>query len=179
MPLDEAYLVWLYRQVGPDSIENRNRSRTYWTLLRFLYRKEFTWSNNVSHDENRAHDGTDLRRQFLEETGLRPEGDFLEMGCSFLEMLVALSWAVSWEGGGTQAARFWEIIENLGLITCADSTNLDEGVVNQILDRVINREYAPNGAGGMFPLANPEQDQRDVEIRYQSAAYLLERMEAA
>jgi len=40
-PLDELYFTWLYSQVG--SVRTRNPARTYWSLLRYLYTKEFVW----------------------------------------------------------------------------------------------------------------------------------------
>lgn len=175
MPLDEAYFVWLYSQVG--SVKLRNRSKTYWTLLRLLFQKEFTWPDRIERDANRAQDGKDLRRQFLQETGTKmDEPGWLEYGCSFLEMLVALAWAVAFEGGGTQEERFWEMIKNLGLIECTDAHPPDEVIVNHIIDKVNERDYAPNGAGGLFPLKNSNEDQRDVELWYQANAYLLERL---
>lgn len=177
MPLDEAYFVWLYSQVG--SVENRNLKKSYWKLLRIFYRKEFVWAG-IEKDGNRAQDGKDLRRQFLEDTGREPDdAEWLDMGCSFLEMLVALSWAVAFEGGGTQKERFWEMVGNLGLLQCNDATDIDEDIVNHILDKVIMRDYAPNGAGGLFPLqrhTNKDADQRDVELWYQANTYLLERL---
>lgn len=172
MPLDEVYFVWLYSQVG--SVKVRNLSKTYWHLLRILYRKEFTWAE-IENDGNRAQDGKDLRRQFLDETGTKcDEPDFLELGCSFLEMMVALAWQVAFEGGGEPAERFWEMIKNLGLIDCTDARPPDETIVDQILDKVIHRQYSENGAGGLFPLRNADKDQRGVELWYQANAYLLE-----
>lgn len=175
MPLDEAYFVWLYSQVG--SVKNRNRSKTYWTLLRFLYRKEFTWDERtMEKDGNRAQDGKDLRLEFLDSNDLPRNEDWLSFGCSFLEMMIALAWKVAFEGGGTQAERFWEMIDNLGLTGCTDANPPDEDIINDIVDKVIERDYAANGAGGLFPLMEPDDDQRGVELWYQANAYLLERL---
>jgi hypothetical protein len=172
MPLDETYFVWLYSQVG--SVKIRNRSKTYWKLLRLLFQKEFTWSD-IEKDENRAQDGKDLRTEFLRETNTVVDEDgWLDIGASFLEMLIALAWKLAFEGGGEVSERFWEMIENLGLAECTDAHPPDEGIVNHILDKVINRDYSPNGAGGLFPLSKTDQDQRDVELWYQANAYLLE-----
>lgn len=175
VPLDEAYLVWLYSQVG--SVKLRNRSKTYWTLLRLLYCKEFEWVERIPKDENRAKDGIDLRREFLDETGTRlDDPDFLYRGCSVLEMFVALARQLEFEGGGTQGEWFWVLIDNLGLTECTDTNPPEEDILYHIIDKVIDREYAPNGAGGLFPLQHPSEDQRDVEIWYQANAYLLERL---
>lgn len=185
MPLDEAYFVWLYSQVG--SVDVRNRSKTYWKLLRFLYKKEFTWSKDVLKDENRAQDGKDLRMEFLRTLGgdtqeqiaqhseLTRTG-WLDMGCSILELLIALSWKLAFEGEGEPEDWFWILIDNLGLIECTDANPPDEMILDEILNKVINRDYADNGAGGLFPLQKPNEDQRGVELWYQANAYLLERL---
>lgn len=173
VPLDEAYFVWLYSQVS--SVKNRNRSKTYWNLLRLLYKKEFTWL--IEKDANRAQDGKDLRREFLRQTEyVVDEEGWMGMGCSFLELLVALSWALAFEGEGEAAYWFWDMIRNLGLCECTDADPPDEAIVDHIVNKVINRDYAPNGAGGLFPLQGAEQDQREVELWYQANAYLLERL---
>lgn len=173
MPLDETYFVWLYSQVG--SVKNRNRAKTYWELLRLLYQKEFMWSNPM--DANRAQDGKDLRYHFRDETGtdLNDNG-WLDYGCSMLELLVALSAKLAFEGEGEVQDWFWDLIDNLGLTGCTDANPPDPNIIEEILDKVIRREYAPNGAGGLFPLAHSHEDQRDVEIWYQAQAYLLERL---
>lgn len=175
MPLDETYFVWLYSQVG--SVKNRNRSKTYWTLLRLLYKREFTWSN-IDRDENRAQDGKDLRREFLRQTNTKlDEPGWMELECSVLELMIALSWKLAFEGGGELRDWFWGLIDNLGLSECTDANPPEEGIINHILDKVIYRDYAPNGAGGLFPLNNSyNKDQREVELWYQAQAYLLERL---
>lgn len=179
MPLDEAYFVWLYSQVG--SVELKNLSKTYWHLMQLLHNKEFTWDpNTIEKDGNRAQDGKDLRQQFLRETGTKvPTRDagWLQYGCSFLELMVAISWQLEFEDGEmTQAEWFWTLIDNLGLSECTDANRPAEEAVNRILDQVIDRTYAMNGEGGLFPLRNPEKDQREVELWYQLNAYLLERL---
>lgn len=178
MPIDEAYFVWLYSQVG--SVDRTNLSKTYWKLLRLLHDKEFTWDpKTIEKDGNRAQDGKDLRQQFLQETGKKVparEKDWLTYGCSFLELLVALSWQLEFEGGETQADWFWVLIDNLGLTDCTDANPPNKGIVEVVMDIVIDRSYGPNGQGGLFPLQHPEKDQRDVELWYQLNLYLLERL---
>lgn len=174
MPLDETYFVWLYSQVG--SVKNRNRAKTYWTLLRLLHKKEFTWSN-IEMDENRAQDGVDLRLEFKREIGNDlSEFGWMDYGCSMLELMIALSIKLAFEGEGETSDWFWVLIRNLGLIECTDANQPDPHIVENILDKVIERDYAPNGAGGLFPLEFSNEDQRDVELWYQAQAYLLERI---
>lgn len=176
VPLDEAYFVWLYSQIG--SVEKRNLSRTYWKLLRLLYRKEFSWDDEtMEKDGNRAQDGKDLRRRFLEETDVvNDESGWLEMGCSMLELLIGLALRLEFTSGSDRAVWFWEMIANLGLTECTDADPPDEHIIEHVLNKVIDRDYLPNGAGGLFPLNTDNVDQRGVELWYQANAYLLERI---
>jgi len=169
-PLDELYFVWLYSQVG--SVEEEDRSRTYWALAKKLYCREFVWI--VPNDDNRAEDGRDLRKEFLDIRNIRADRDWLRLGCSILELLIALSQRLSFEGDGESRDWFWFLIKNLGLKKFSDDKDLDEIAVDNILDRFVWRNYEPNGEGGLFPLKRPMGDQRRVEIWYQMSSYLLE-----
>lgn len=172
-PLDEQYFVWLYSQVG--SVDERDRSKRYLTLLRYMHRKPFIWT--IAKDGNRAEAGKELRQMFLSATGTRimaRDRSWLAMDCSFLEMMIALAYKLEFDGGGTRAGWFWIMIGNLGLTECTDANPPEEIVINHVLDAVMNRDYAPNGAGGLFPLRDPTEDQRGVELWNQLEAYLLE-----
>lgn len=170
-PLDELYFVWLYSKVG--SVKVANPSRTYWKLLRALFTKEFVWI--VANDDNRAEDGRDLRKEFMEEEGVASvDDDWLRLGCSILELLIALSRRLEFEAGGTPREWFWILIQNLGFGLCQDSTPLDEKKLDEALDDLIWRTYRADGRGGLFPLREAQEDQRDVEIWYQLCAYLIE-----
>ena len=171
-PLDELYFKWLYGQAC--SVRAQNPSRTYWKLLRLLFTKEFIWL--VPNDDNRVVDGIELRYEFLEENGYdEVDPDWLNLGCSMLEMILGLARRLSFEDDGEAKFWFWELMENLELDQYADSKTIPKDVVDDILDRVIWRNYKPDGTGGLFPLKNAEQDQRHIELWYQLSAYLLER----
>lgn len=169
-PLDDAYLTWLYSQIG--SVRLKNRARSYWRLARQLFTKEFVWF--VPNDDNRVEDGRDLRYEFLEESGATADDNWLELGCSFLEMLLGLSRRLSFEAEGEPRDWFWHLMDTLGLRECNDRADWSEEEVDDILNRVIHRTYAPNGDGGLFPLETADADQRNVELWYQMSAYLLE-----
>jgi len=169
-PLDELYLKWLYGQV--DSMRQKNPIHTHWNLLRLIYRKEFFWS--IPNDDNRLEDGRELRHEFVEEKEIDPDPDWMNMGCSMLEMLVALARRLSFETGQPVRNWFWEFIQNLDLIDLTDDMIIPESVVDDTLETVIWRTYNYNGQGGLFPLNYPEEDQRLVEIWYQQSAYLAE-----
>lgn len=174
MPLDEAYFTWLYSQVG--SVDNLNRTKTYWRLLRIFYAKEFTWSNKMEKDANRAQDGKDLRRDFLRDTNTSAnEPGWMDMPCSFLELLLSLAWKLEFQSGETSAFWFWDMVNNLGLTECTDARTFDEGDIDYTLNIVMDRRYNADGSGGLFPLQHSDKDQRYVELWYQAEAYLLER----
>jgi hypothetical protein len=177
-PLDELYFKWLYSQVGDPRIKNPNR--TYWKLLLQLYKKEFIWF--VANDDNRIADGTDLRYEFVDAAGLQDVDDaWIRMGCSMFELLIGLSRRLAFEAEGEPRDWFWHLVENLGLILITDSRmNKDYAgsyaeLIDLVLDRVIYRNYNPDGSGGLFPLQHTEKDQRKVELWYQLSEYVLER----
>ena len=169
---DDQYLEWLYAQVG--AVSNRNPERSYWKLLKHLYSKPFVW--HVANDDNRASDGIDLRYEFTEGPWSAQERQWLDMDCSVLEMMIALARRASFEDSGEPAAWFWKLIFNLGLIHYTDAVynNMVQLDVEDTLDDLMERTYHPDGQGGLFPLDNPMQDQREVELWYQMSAYLLE-----
>lgn len=169
--LDDQYLSWLYLQVGGRSL--RDPARTHWKLLRQLYSKEFVWF--VPNDDNRAEDGRALRAEFLESQVIfDAKPDWVDLGCSFLELLVGLARRLSFEADGSSRAWFWHLVKTLGLLSCTDATPCREEYVSQVVDTVIWRTYEPNGEGGLFPMRHTENDQRKVEIWYQLSEWLLQ-----
>lgn len=170
LPLDEAYLGWLNLQIG--SVEG------WWELLKQLHTKEFVWI--VPNDDNRVVDGVDLRYEFcavhaVDPMTIRP---WMEQGCSVLEMMVGLARRCAFEADGTPADWFWKMVENLNFMGFFDQIYRDRPYTRVIVDEALNalvfRTYEPNGQGGLFPLTDPDQDQRKVEIWYQLNAYLIE-----
>ena len=66
---------------------------------------------------------------------------------------------------------FWKMVVNLGLGSMTDSKfNLEEA--ESIITRFLNREYEPDGRGGLFTVRNCECDLRDVEIWVQMMWFL-------
>lgn len=178
-PLDELYLRWLYRQVA--SVRLKNPTRTYWSLLRQLYIKEFVWL--IPNDDNRVEDGRDLRYEFLdtisEDARYEVDPDWMGLGCSMLEMLIGLARRLAFEAdGGEVRDWFWQMLENVDLRRFNDryfSKDIQVVAIDEVLDTIIWRVYNIDGHGGLFPLKNSEEDQRFVELWYQMSSYLLER----
>jgi len=171
LPLDELYLQWLYGQV--DNEREKAPSRSHWSIFRLLFKTEFVWI--IANDDNRVEDGKALRYAFLHELGLDTvDRDWMETGCSFLEMLIALSSRCAFEADGTTQEWFWHFMETLDLAIYTDNMQIPHEDVEEILNTVIYRTYRRDGTGGLFPLRHSRRDQKDVEIWYQMNAYLIE-----
>lgn len=166
-PIDDAYLTWLSAKVtlGDDL------SRSYSRLLEAMYNFEFVWQ--MIGDDNRAEDGLDLRSDFLIAARLDDNPNWHSVGCSVLEMMIALADRADWQSDIDMPTWFWIFVTNLGLGDYQDD-NFNEDAVTEILYNLVWRDYEFNGDGGMFPLREPQEDQREVEIWYQFSAYLAE-----
>ena len=147
----------------------------YGLLLRHLFEREF--QSMLIKDENRRKDGVALRYRFSYEYSY---GDsFLEQSlwndpCSILEMMVALALrceeSIMYDPdiGNRLPIWFWSMVSSLGLGYMSDSA-YDEQYVDQVLTRFINREYEPDGRGGLFIIPNCPRDLRKVEIWTQAS----------
>ncbi len=171
--LEDHYFEWLYTHFGV--VSNRNPKHSYWELFRYLHQQEFVWL--VPNDDNRVEDGKALRLQFIqaEETD-EVDVYWLELGCSVLEMLVALAGRASYETSKEPGEWIWIFLQNLGLDKFSD-LNWDQRAIRwteKKLEQLIYRRYSPSGRGGLFPLRNAAEDQRNVELWYQLSAYLIE-----
>lgn len=132
----------------------------------------------VPNDDNRVADGRDLRHEFLEEDGLGispSDAHWMELGCSVLELLLVLARRLEFELGGDVEYWFWDLLGNLGLAMMHDDVPYRKDEVQDILNRFIFRQYNYNGGGGLFPLEEPDMDQREVELWYQLDRYVTER----
>jgi hypothetical protein len=66
---------------------------------------------------------------------------------------------------------FWGMIRNLGLGSMTDD-RFDERAVRKTIEIFLNREYEPDGRGGLFTIRHRREDLRNVEIWYQLCWYL-------
>jgi len=167
----EAYFHWLVPQV-----KDPEERKTYWDMLRIMFQKELVWMPPVPLDGDRIDDGLELRTEFLLAADaprfISPDGFG---ACSFLEMLVALSRRLAFLAGNDAPGWAWQLVVNLELHKMSDPLGrVRSERAGEILDRVIWRHYNPDGTGGLFPLAWPERDQKEVELWYQMAAYVGE-----
>lgn len=172
--LPEAYLEWLEPQLR-DSGEGSNKS--YSDLLIIMWQTEYVMnsSNTVDNDHNRLADGMDLRAEFTNVVNVG-RTDMLELGpVSFLEVLIGLSKRLEFSAGGSAPGWAWHLLDNLELRRMSDPlSDAKKRRVRDILDACIWRNYQPDGTGGFFPLAFPDEDQTRIEIWYQLHAFLEE-----
>lgn len=163
------YFMWLIGLVCEDRYSEQI---SYKQLLMYLHDMVFRYS--IPGDANRADDGVYLRYRFMDDTGCTIS---MQDPCSVLEMLVALS--VRCEEnimddpliGNRTGQWFWGMIVNLGLGSMLDD-RFDGRIVKDVVTTFLDREYDPDGVGGLFTIRDCPCDLRDVEIWHQLCWYL-------
>ena len=170
--VNDEYFEWLCEMID---IGRFSKQISYRKLLTHLHNIEFTWF--VPHDDNRADDGVQLRRRFaLVRDDLRLQR-YLNGPCSVLEMMVALAlrceeWIMDDAQMGNRTGQwFWGMIRNLELSGMRDD-KFDRDYVDYVIARLLNREYEPDGNGGLFTVRHCDHDLRTVEIWVQLSWYL-------
>lgn len=170
------YFEWLSSLV---SEELQNSRASFKKLLEQLHNTRFRYS--MMRDHSRADDGVELRYRFALRNGYEDYADEimddLYGPCSVLEMMIAL--ALHCEEtimddpryGNRTKQWFWMMISNLGLNAMTDK-NFDKRFVIDVLDRFLDREYEPNGRGGLFFVRGCDRDLRKTDIWQQMLCYL-------
>lgn len=166
--IENSYFRWLSAKV--IYLMNPTPSLTYNTLLKHLHNTEFVWI--VDGDDNRAADGVGLRRLFLIESRIADDQEWRSLGCSVLEMMIALSRRASFSTDISADRWFWHMIENLGLIECNDANDELIEDIDNVLYSLVWRQYDFCGRGGLFPIIETKNDQRKVELWYQFNEYV-------
>lgn len=169
--INDRYFEWMYDLICG---ERYSSEISYRKLLMQLHSTEFRFS--IPLDENRAKDGISLRRTFALCQDQRDLSLYLEGPCSVLEMMLALSIrmesiASDPDIGDRTGQWFWGMIVNLGLGSMTDG-RYDKQLVENELEAFLNRDYLPNGKGGLFTVRNTNADLRDLEIWTQMNWYL-------
>lgn len=174
--IQNEYFEWLSDLVCADQCSD---IATNHKLLAHLHDREFIYI--IANDQNRAEEGEYLRYRFAMDAGYGDVADWildiLDSSCSVLEMMVAL--ALRCEEnimddptvGNRTGYWFWSMIVNLGLGGMSDA-RYDRRIVDDAVDCLLNREYAPDGKGGLFRIRHCEYDLRSVEIWHQLCWYL-------
>lgn len=142
-----------------------------------LHETEFWWPRHIPKDGNQAENGRSLRYHFVQS---HPEFEdaegYLEGPCSVLEMMVGLTLRCETimddtRYGDRTTQWFWGMVQSLGLSTMTDD-RFESDFVNERLNIFLNREYEPNGRGGLFTVRRCEADMRKLEIFAQLCMYL-------
>lgn len=171
--INNRYFEWLFDL----ACENRySKQISFRKLLMHLHTTEFIYS--IPRDGNRAEDGMDLRYRFAyEHPDIEDAERYISGPCSMLEMMLALAMRCEENImdepclGDRTSQWFWGMVVNLGLGSMTDDI-FDRRYVDDVITTFINREYEPNGKGGLFTVRNCKRDLRDVEIWYQLCWYL-------
>lgn len=168
-----AYFKWM---CGLVSGSRFSKASSFDRLLRALHDTDFTYI--ISRDSDRVRDGLNLRYLFAyEHYDIDDAESYIQGPCSVLEMMVALSLRCERNimdnpaYGDRTGQWFWGMVVSLGLGSMMDD-RFDEKYVDDVLTRFLNREYEPNGKGGLFTIKNCKRDLREVEIWYQLNWYL-------
>lgn len=170
--VNDDYFEWLCELVDAERFSRRV---SYRKLLAHLHNIQFTWF--VLGDDNRADDGIKLRRRFALSRGDITLVNCIFGPCSVLEMMVALAIrceeniTLNDEFGNRSGQWFWGMVNNLGLSSMTDS-KFDTDYIDDVIARLLDREYASDGRGGLFTVKNCEYDLRTVEIWTQLSWYL-------
>jgi hypothetical protein len=173
--IPRIYFDWLYDQVKPNNDITSQLSFT--TLCNHMH--SIAFKDLVNWDANRIVEAGELRKIFLDrhpDVGPMERGDILFPDISIFEVLVALSEKANFMLDYSREWWFSKFIENLDLGKYNDvymMTHNEWPAVRKL--RTFNdRSYKPDGRGGLFPLKQPDADQREVELWYQMAAYATE-----
>ena len=163
------YGEWLVEQV-------HFKRRNYERLMETLHESPFIVF--IDRDQSRAEDGLYMRNRYYSEKNL-PRDYFDDEPCSVLEMLVAFAIRIDNEWIGDPSEEhpeiiFWEMLCNLGLDEYYDKV-FDCFEVDRILENWLHRDFNFDGNGSIFPLNEPEFDQREIEIWSQMNQYLMEK----
>jgi len=178
-PIEEVYFNWLYTKVA--FTDNPTPSLTFYTLLRTLHSTEFVWL--VSGDDNRAADGLDIRKEFFIQLRIDEDQDWVYLGCSVLEMLIAFTRRAAFDTSISERDWFWIFLTNLEIAQFNDALFIDLpsqqsekllDYLHELINIFVWRTYTKKGLGGMLPINSAKKDQTKVELWYQFCAYLVE-----
>lgn len=170
--INEEYFSWMCDKVCGERFAE---SISYRKLLTFLHDVEFIWI--LPMDKNRADNGLSLRRSFVLDVGYEDHvAEYISGPCSILEMMIALAIHMEdimddYRYGNRTGQWFWGMVRSLGLNGMYDLA-YDEDHVQEVILKFLNRDYEPDGRGGLFTIRGCYEDLRDVEISVQRNWYL-------
>lgn len=166
-PLESTYFEWLCAKVLSRYVSN------YYDLMQILFRTEFVWF--IPGDRNRAADGIELREYFFREAYIKRDPEWFNEPCSVFEVFIAFAQRASFQTDIPVRDCFWLFMNNLKLDDYRQVSKADIPVIEEIIYTFIWRTYEETGCGGLFPLDDPTEDQRKVEVWYQFCAWVDEK----
>lgn len=155
----DLYGKWLSDQIfGRSGKKINDRLRE---VMYIMHRTPFRYE--VHMDYNREEDGRCLRNRY------KPFWEVFrreEPLVSVLEVLVAFAIRIDREYTGDPGDPkpddvFNMFVKNLGLMT---SQGLHPGAIHDLITRWLEREYGPNGEGGLFYVKDCEYDMSKEEL---------------
>lgn len=165
-PIENSYFNWLCAKVLESN------TRDYETLMEILFKTEFVWV--VPADAHRLSDGLELRQNFLTEIQSRSR-KLNAIPCSILEVLISFANRAEFQTEVSSRDWFWQFLANLKLDHLTTVSEAEIPLIEDVLYTFTWRIYEPNGYGGLFPIEQTENDQREIEIWYQFCEYLNHR----
>lgn len=168
---EKLYFDWLKDIACGD---RTNKKRSYSKLLDKLHSVRFIYS--LPRDYDREADGISMRWTYYVRHGREYYPKSMGDSCSMLEMMVGLAMSMEYimddpEYGDRTSQWFFGMVTALGLGSQYNS-RYDEDVVDACLYRFFNRDYDPNGSGGLFRVVNSTEDMRELEIWVQANRYV-------
>lgn len=166
---EEVYREWL------RALADFPEPPLYDLLFDIAYATKFAYF--VPNDANRATDGLDLRERFERESSIT----LPDLGeCRIIEFLIALAIRMNntvydYAHPDKVPEYFWMFMEHLDLLRATSDIPGAGRWIIETFNVLMDRTYDEDGTnGGLFPLQNSLQDQRNVEIWYQMMAFLNE-----
>lgn len=169
------YFNWVSSLCFPNEFEQSE----YSNLLSLLF--DIKYEPTMEMDKNRYTDGIYLRYIWADDNGIHydsVDNSFKNMDCSFLEMMIRLAMRMEEIlADPKQEDRtnvwFYNMLISLGLNSQTNS-NFDVEYILNVISRFNDREFEPNGRGGLFTINDLNKDMRKCEIWYQMMYYINE-----
>lgn len=169
----DRYFEWLKNRV--DFLDF---PECYDRLFNRLHEMPFRWRHPM--DKNRATEALALRLKYSNEIGKKINFLTNMSSPSVFELLISISEKMNFICSSFDEDKtkiiFWRLLSNLELSDMSDPNYERFGgnwTVDMVLNRFLDREYDVDGRnGGLFPMINPRENQREVELWYQMNQYL-------
>lgn len=174
------YFTWLCSFI--DETRGGQDIKRYSQLLTDLFSINYYWL--LAQDDNRASYAFELRDIFEKMGGTHHPG-IVRKPISVLEVFISMAikaeegLMTNTELGDRTGQWFWMMMSNLDFETFDDNIyDVDVSIaVRSKISMVLDRRFAPNGDGGLFPMRHPRSDMRNTDLWTSFMLYLAENYE--